>query len=411
MRNKTLTLTLAAIHDAAVVTKSQSEPLPCIKNNYTAVKIVLTILFLAITLVVYPQTEKVQTENEAPNFKDLFNAKMHPGVSCYRIPSIITAPNGDLVAAIDERVPSCGDLKLNKDINIVIRRSVDNGDSWSEIETVVDYPFGKSASDPSMMVDKVTGAIFLFFNFMDLDNEKDVYYLKVVKSIDNGQTWSSPIDITSQITKSDWHNDFKFITSGRGIQARSDKLLHTLVDLKNGLHLFGSDDHGESWYLVDTPIIPGDESKIVELIDGTWMINSRVNGKGIRFVHTSTDEGATWLSRPDSSLIDPGCNASIIRYTSIKDGADKNRILFSNAKMKDERSNMTIRISYDEGKSWTEGKTIYHGGSAYSSMSILANGDIGLFFEKDNYQENVFVRLPLEWLTDGNDKYTIPQPK
>ncbi|WP_416864380.1 MAG: sialidase family protein [Imperialibacter sp.] len=353
----------------------------------------------------------MQTKNEAVDFKDLFNATRRAGVACYRIPAIITAPNGDLIAAIDERVPSCGDLKLSRDINIVIRRSADGGDSWSEIETVVDYPLGKSASDPSMIVDKVTGAIFMFFNFMDLDHEKDVYYLKVIKSINNGQTWSSPVDITSQITKSEWRNDFKFITSGRGIQASSGKLLHTLVDLEKGLHLFGSDDHGESWYLIDTPIIPGDESKIIELTDGTWMINSRVNSGGFRVVHTSTDEGATWLSKPDSSLIDPGCNASIIRYTSINEGADKNRILFSNAKMKDERSNMTIRISYDEGKSWTDGKTIYHGGSAYSSMTILANGDIGLLFEKDDYQENVFVRLTLEWLTDGKDKYKIPQPE
>jgi len=183
------------------------------------------------------------------------------------------------------------------------------------------------------------------------------------------------------------------------------------VNLEKGLHLFGSDDHGESWYLIDNPIMPGNESKIVELVDGTWMINSRINGKGIRFVHTSTDEGATWLSKPDSSLIDPGCNASIIRYTSIKEGADKNRLLFSNAKMKENRINMTVRISYDEGKSWTKGKTINNEGSAYSSMSILANGDIGLFFEKDNYQENVFVRLTLEWLTDGSDKYTILQPE
>lgn len=372
-------------------------------------KALLIILFSAISLVVYPQMETVQPENKTPVFRDLFNAKMEAGVSCYRIPAIITAVNGDLLVAIDERVPSCGDLKWSKDINIVMRRSVDNGESWSEIETIVDYPLGKSASDPSMIVDKVTGAILLFFNFMDLDNEKDVYYLKLIKSTDNGKTWSSPIDITSQIAKSEWHNDFKFITSGRGIQTSSGKLLHTLVNLKNGLHLFGSDDHGESWYLIDTPIIPGNESKIIELVDGTWMINSRFNGKGIRFVHTSTDDGATWLSKPDSTLIDPGCNASIIRYTSIKQGADKNRILFSNAKMIDERKNMTIRISYDEGKSWTDGKTIYSGESAYSSMSILENGDIALFFEKDNYQENVFVRLTLEWLTDGNDTYTIPQ--
>ena len=367
------------------------------------------LFFLLITLVVYPQTKKAQTGNETPNFKDLFNAKLKTEVSCYRIPAMITAPNGDLVVTIDERVPSCGDLKWSKDINIVMRRSIDNGNSWSEIETIVDYPFGKSASDPSMIVDKITGAIFLFFNYMDLDNEKDVYYLKVIKSIDNGKTWSSPLDITSQITKSEWHKDFKFITSGRGIQTSDGKLLHTLVNLKNGLHLFGSDNHGKSWYLIDTPIIPADESKLVELSDGTWMINSRINQKGFRFVHTSKDDGATWVSKLDSSLIDPGCNASIIRYTSIKQGSNKNRILFSNANMKDKRGNMTIRISYDEGKSWTDSKTIYHGASAYSSMTILANGDIGLFFEKDDYQENVFVRFTLEWLTDGQDTYTIPQ--
>lgn len=374
-------------------------------------KTILLILFSTITLVVYPQTENVPTKNDAPILTNLFSATVKDGVSCYRIPAIITAPNGDLIAAIDERVPSCGDLKWSKDINIVIRRSADNGESWSKIETIVDYPFGKSASDPSMIVDKVTGAIFLFFNYMDLDNEKDVYYFKLIKSLDNGHTWSAPSDITSQISKPEWQNDFKFITSGRGIQTSSGKLLHTLVNLKNGLHLFGSDDHGESWYLIDTPITPGDESKVVELADGTWMINSRVNGKGFRYVHTSTDEGKTWNTKPDTSLIDPGCNASIIRYTSVKEGATKNRLLFSNANMKDERTNMTIKVSYDEGKSWTAGKTIYSGGSAYSSMSILANGDIGLFFEKDNYQENAFVRLTLEWLTDGKDKFTIPQSK
>ena len=201
------------------------------------------------------------------------------------------------------------------------------------------------------------------------------------------------------------HNDFKFITSGRGIQTSRGKLLHTLVNLENGLYLFGSDDHGESWHFIDTPIIPGDESKIVELVDGSWMINSRVNGKGTRLVHLASDEGKTWQSRADTSLIDPGCNASLIRYTSIKEGADKNRLLFANAKMKDDRRNMTIRISYDEGKSWTEGKTIYEGSAAYSSMTILPNGEVGLFFEKDNYQENVFVPFTLNWLTDGKDNY------
>lgn len=372
-------------------------------------KKILTLLFSVLTLAVFSQTENPNTDSLI--LKDLFSSEMKEGVSCYRIPALVTAPNGDLIAAIDERVPSCGDLQWSEDINIVIRRSFNNGETWSEIETVVDYPLGQSASDPSLIVDQTTGVIFLFFNYMDVRNEKNVYYFKLTKSSDNGQTWSTPFDITSQISKPEWHTDFKFITSGRGIQTRSGKLVHTLVNLKNGLHLFGSDDHGESWYLIDNPIQPGDESKIVELADGSWMINSRVNGEGFRYVHTSTDEGKTWQTKPDFSLIDPGCNASIIRYSSVEEGADKNRLLFSNANSKDKRNNMTIKISYDEGKTWTTGKTIYTGGSAYSSMTVLENGDIGLFFEKENYQHNVFVQLSLEWLTDGEDTFNLPPSK
>jgi sialidase-1 len=179
-----------------------------------------------------------------------------------------------------------------------------------------------------------------------------------------------------------------------------------MVNLDSGLHLFASDDHGESWYLIDTPIEPGDESKIVELLDGSWMINSRANGKGLRWVHISSDEGLTWTSYPEPNLIDPGCNGSIIRYTAKRDGYDRDRLLFANAKSADKRENMTVRISYDEGRTWSEGKTIYEGGSAYSSLTILENGDIGLFFEKDDYTENVFVRFTLDWLTDGQDTYT-----
>ncbi|WP_341225336.1 sialidase family protein [uncultured Arcticibacterium sp.] len=360
-------------------------------------KIFLLTFISAISLMAYPQNQRTTV---LPQFKDLFTANIPAGVTCYRIPSLITAKNGDLIAAIDERVPSCGDLKYSNDINIVMRRSTDNGDTWSEIKTIVDYPLGQSASDPSMILDKTTGAIFLFFNFMDLADEKDIYYLKVTKSTDNGKTWSLPIDITSQVSKPEWRNDFKFITSGRGIQTQSGKLLHTIVNLEKGLHVFGSDDHGINWYLIETPILSSDESKIVELADGSLMINSRVNKAGMRYIHTSKDEGATWYTKPDSSLIDPGCNASLIRYLS-KDG--QNILLFSNANSSKERQNLSIKLSYDEGKSWTKGKTIYSGSSAYSSMTVLANGDIGLFFEKDDYQKNAFVRLKLDWLTDKSN--------
>ena len=81
----------------------------------------------------------------------------------------------------------------------------------------------------------------------------------------------------------------------------------------------------------------------------------------------------------------------------------ENLLLFSNSNNAEGRKNLTVRISYDEGKTWSSGKTVYSGPAAYSSMTILENGHIGIFFEKDNYTENSFVSFPLNWLTDGED--------
>ncbi|MCC6145040.1 MAG: exo-alpha-sialidase [Candidatus Hydrogenedentes bacterium] len=340
--------------------------------------------------------------------QDLFNAAMREGVACYRIPALATAVNGDLLAAIDERVASCKDLGENPNINIVLRRSSDLGLTWSPIQTIVDFPEGLSASDPSLIVDRQTGAIFLFYNYMDHFAARGEYRLHVLRSNDHGLTWQAPEDITDQITPDAWRKDFKFITSGEGSQAQSGMLLHTLVNLKHGLHAFGSKDHGQTWFLVNTPLVPGDESRIIELTDGTWMVNSRVKKAGMRYVHRSSDQGKSWSTAPDPQLADPGCNASLIRYTGMEDGHTRSRLLFSNADSADKRRNLSVRISYDEGMTWSKGKTIHGGSAAYSSLAVLPNGDIGLLFEADDYTANFFVRFTLDWLTDGQDHADNP---
>ncbi|NCD42198.1 MAG: exo-alpha-sialidase, partial [Bacteroidia bacterium] len=259
-------------------------------------KNLLFIFLVLLFLTGCAQQGKRYGDEVFSGFTTLFQPGMDSDAKCYRIPAICTAPNGDLIAAIDERVPSCDDLRSNPDINIVIRRSPDNGASWSNCETVVDYPLGQSASDPSLIVDHQAGIVFLFYNYMDLTREKDVYYFRVIQSTNNGKSWSDPKDVTAQISKPEWKYDFKFITSGRGIQTQNGRLLHTLVNLTNGLHVFGSDDHGGNWYLLDTPLTPGDESKIAELANGAWMVNSRTHGTGFRYVHISSDEGKSWIS-------------------------------------------------------------------------------------------------------------------
>lgn len=364
-----------------------------------------TIIFLigVLCCTIFSCTPKVDLVNSdgeqgISDFQELFVAENTPDVECFRIPALATAMNGDLIAAIDERVPDCADLRGSRDINIVVRRSSDQGESWTESKVVVDFPEGQSASDPSLIVDRITGHIFMFYNFMDLDRELNVYYLHVVKSEDHGRTWSDPVDITGQISKPEWHKDFKFITSGTGVQTRDGWLLHTLVNLNNGLHIFGSKDHGKSWFLIDVPIEVGDESKIIELADGTWMINSRVNRGGKRYLHFSDDRGQSWESREAHDLTDPGNNAGLVTYTITRDGQDHELLLFSNTNDAGDRRNLTIKYSEDGGRTWSAGKTIYAGSAAYSDMTVLDNGLIGLFFERDDYTRNTFVRFSIDWL-------------
>ena len=325
----------------------------------------------------------------------------------FRIPAIITAPNGDLIASCDARRKSSADLIWVRDIDIVVKRSTDNGKTWTDMEMVCDFGDGRPASDPSFIVDKVTGEIFCFYNYMDQDNAPKEFRLWYQSSKDNGKTWSKPRDITDDISHKDWKMDFKFITSGRGIQTADGELLHTLVNLKRGLHLFGSKDHGKTWGYYPVPIKPANESKVIQLADNSLMINCRHNGKGQRYVHNSNDHGKSWEGYKDMTLPDPGCNGAILRYTSIKDGYKKNRLLFVNASSVKGRKNLSLRISYDEGKTWSKGKVIDSGPSAYSDITICKDGTIGILYEP-GYKEVRFTRVSLEDLTDGEDTLSIP---
>jgi len=318
------------------------------------------------------------------------------GIKVYRIPALCTAPNGDLVAACDARSWHGGDLNASQPINISIRRSTDGGKTWSEPKNSHTWQWEKdgecwAGSDPSFIVDKKAKKIFLFYNVWHVSAKDRVFRFYVQESADNGKTWGAPRDISRDIAfegwpfgQSDRAGGFIFISSGSGIQLndKAGTLLHTLVHVGDGNALFGSDDHGKTWKPFGKPAKDGDECKVVELNDGSWMINSRWRGGG-RQIHVSKDKGMTWESRYDKSLTDPQCNAQIMRY-------GKKALIFSNCNAGG-RNNLYLRSSVDEGKEWSRGISICPGGCAYSDITLLKNGDVGVLYEGAGYGTIEFV--------------------
>lgn len=318
----------------------------------------------------------------------LFTSKNQTDVKCYRIPSIITSNNGTLIAAIDERVPNCGDLLYNHDINIVIRTSHDKGKTWSEIKRIVDFPDKESASDVSMVLDEKTKEIFLFYNYMNHKIAKNEFRLHFIKSADNGETWSKPQDITDQITPNEWKKDFKFITSGRGFYSKEGWILNTLVRLKDGVYVFGSKDHGKTWERISSVAANADETNIIQLPNKDWLLNARIQNAGYRKIFTSSDQGKTWTSKMEEQLIDPTCNASTLVL-----GKD---IVFSNLHEPKERQNLGLKISKDQAKTWNFVKTIEPKSSAYSVLTNISKNKVGIFYEADDYQDMVFEVVDLK---------------
>lgn len=316
----------------------------------------------------------------------------------YRIPALCTAPNGDLVAVCDARRNHGGDLNTCQPIEIAVRRSSDGGRTWTDPVVSWSWKWNEreqwAASDPSLVVDSVAKKIFLFANVWECRNKKGVYRFFVQESSDNGVTWSKPREISGDIKFPEWpfgkkqnEGGFIFISSGSGIQTKDGTLLHTLVHVGDGNALFGSEDHGKTWKPIGKPVKQGDECKVVELTDGSWMINSRWRGGG-RQIHVSKNRGATWESRYDSALSDPQCNAQIMRAGDA--------LVFSNCNDKKRRARLYVRASKDDGMTWNDGVAVQPEGAAYSDITLLKDGrTLGVIYEGAGYNTINFTTVPL----------------
>ena len=357
--------------------------------------------------------------SDAPERTVLFNMGDYDS-QYWRIPALVTAADNSLVAVVDKRGSSLGDLPNT--ISIMSRRSTDNGKNWSEPVVVAQGGNGKTYGDPAVVLDKKTGnLICMFVGDQGLwnatpYNRQGIY---VSKSTDNGVSWSEPVAITDQVyaNHSGWYAGFA--GSGHGLCLKDGRLMFVLAIRATSatgvpLHNYAiySDDGGDNWTLsTNAATTVGDEAKVVELEDGDILMSIRNPSKGNRIFCKSTDRGQTWgKAYFETELKDPACNGDIIRYSySTDEGSEgKSRLLHSLPESTTTRENVTVYLSEDDGETWPIKKRLVDGYSAYSSLTVLPDGTIGALVEEGKWDSNlpgedgfqlVFYRFTMDWLT------------
>ncbi len=349
------------------------------------------------------------------------------GYKSFRIPAIIGLPNGDLLAFCEGRVNGAADFG---NVDIVMKRSTDKGNTWSSLHVIVDAD-SLQAGNCAPVVDTndpayPKGRIFLFYNTGnkpegEIRKGKGLRQVWYKTSTNNGNTWSEPVNITIQVHRlkqpqinpaynfpEDWRSYAN--TPGHAMQFQNGKYkgrIFIAANHSNGdaqthfmdyeAHGYYTDDHGKTFYISKTVKMPGsNESTATELSGDKLMMNSR-NQRGnikARIVSISSDGGATWdTTYFDKTLIDPVNEGSLLTIGH-KNG--KNIIAFCNAADTANRNQLTLRISFDDGKTWKKKFLIDQSDSkkdytAYSDLVKISKNKIGILYEKDNYKKIVFT--------------------
>jgi sialidase-1 len=228
----------------------------------------------------------------------------------------------------------------------------------------------------------------------------------ISRSPDDGVTFSTPVEITPAVKEGNW--TWYATGPGNSIQLKSGRLLVPSVHVRKEdpqkyyAHAIFSDDHGKTWQKGGVAGENADECAAVELADRSLLMNMRSSrDKKRRAISRSRDCGLTWSEmKYDDVLVEPPCQASLICFTG-KERNSRNRLLFSNPAA-EKRVNMTVRVSYDAGKTWAVSKRLNEGPSAYSSLVPLSDSTIGCLYErgeKDLYENITFARFNMDWLT------------
>lgn len=355
------------------------------------------------------------------------------GHAIYRIPAIIDLPNGELLAFAEGRVNGSDDFG---DVNLVMKRSTDHGQTWSAIQTLVDYD-SLQAGNPAPVVDLFDpnhpqGVIYLFYNTgnnheYDIRINRGVREVWMMKSVDLGKSWKKSENITSQVHKpnnpdfnpeyknpADWRHYAN--TPGHAFQFKSGKYKgrifvaanHSVGDPQENFaeyqaHGFFTDDRGKSFQLSESIDIAGSNESIAAELSGDRMIMSIRNQKGdirSRILAYSPNGGQNWDEVYfEEDLPDPVCQGSIL---DLGESDGKTILAHSNNANETERNQLTVKISFDEGKTWELTLPIDYTGdpaklpwTAYSDLVKLSKNTLGILYERDNYQEIVFK--PVVW--------------
>lgn len=344
------------------------------------------------------------------------------GSKAYRIPGLATTNKGTLIGVYDIRYRTGGDLP--GDIDVGMSRSTDGGQTWEKMKVIMDMSDDPKwhydgVGDPAVLVDKTNNRIWVGATWSHGNRSwrgsgqgmkpEETGQVMLVYSDDDGITWSKPINITSQVkTNPDWH--FVLHGPGTGITMKDGTLVFAAQYQDESKHPNGkkraypwstimwSKDHGNTWQLGTGIKGNTTEAQVVELSDGSLMLNCRDNRGGSRTIGITKDLGKTWAMHPTDrkALQEPVCMASLLRVEHDKYGS---LLFFSNPNTKRGRYNMTIKVSTDEGMSWPEK---YHSlydvrsCSGYSCLTPVGEDYVGVYYEGPT--EIYYLRFKIEEL-------------
>lgn len=366
--------------------------------------------------------ESLKAESDRPNVPLKTAIKVREagddGAHTYRIPGIVTTNEGTLLAVYDVRYDDSSDLQ--GDIDVGLSRSTDGGETWEPMEIIMDMgewgglpPSQNGIGDPAIMVDRKTGTIWVaalwihgypdthaWFSSQQGMAPEETGQFVLVKSEDDGKTWSEPINITEQIKQPEWY--LLLMGPGNGITMKDGTLVFAAQykdenELPYSTIVY-SYDRGETWE-IGTPVRSNTtEAQVVELEEGRLMINMRDNRGGARSIYTTSDMGETWTEHESSRTLlqEPVSMASLIRSNEPSQDFDHNYLLFSNPNSTAARVNMTLKLSKDYGKSWPLEHQLLldkKQGFGYSSLTMVDEQTVGILYE--GVRDLYFQKIPL----------------